>query len=143
MKSPARMPASNGTMDHLVDRIRLLLEGDPRISEKTMFGGRTFLLNGHILVGCKKDGRILLSVGKAHNDQALGRPGAAQMVHGGRPMTGFIWVEPDAIEDDDDLAEWVRTAELWVSQMPIEPAKPARKRAAKPAGKASARSRPG
>lgn len=83
-----------------------------------MFGGRTFLLNGHILVGCKKDGRILLSVGKEHNDEALKRPGAIQMEHGGRAMRGFLWVEPDAIEDDDDLRDWVATAERWVAAMP-------------------------
>jgi len=119
--------AKSSTLDHLVDRVRLLLEGDPRISEKTMFGGRTFLLNGHILVGCKKDGRILISVGRAHNDEALARPGATQMMHRDRPMRGFIWVEPEVIEDDDDLRDWVRTAERWVAQMPIEPPKPARK----------------
>jgi TfoX/Sxy family transcriptional regulator of competence genes len=108
----------NTTMDHLVDRIRLILDGDPRITEKTMFGGRTFLLNGHILVGCKKDGRILLSVGKEHADQALARPGTAQMMQRDRPMRGFLWVDPDAIEDDNDLAAWIQTAERWVSQMP-------------------------
>ena len=123
--------ARSSTLDHLVDRIRLLLEGDPRISEKQMFGGLTFLLNGHILVGCKKDGRILLSVGREHNDAALARPGATQMMHRDRPMTGFVWIDADAIEDDDDLADWVRTAERWVAQMPIEAPKPAR-RAAKP-----------
>ncbi len=123
-------------MDDLVDRIRMLVEGDPRISEKTMFGGLTFLLNGHILVGCKKDGRILLSVGKEHNDEALSRPGTSQMLHRERAMTGFIWVEPDAIEDDDELRDWVRTAERWVAQMPIEAPKPARKA---PARKAAAK----
>jgi TfoX/Sxy family transcriptional regulator of competence genes len=121
-------PAKSSAMDHLVDRVRMLVEGDPRISEKRMFGGLTFLLNGHILVGTKADGRILLSVGKAHNDEALARPGASQMMHRDKPMRGFVWVEPDAIEDDDDLREWVRTAERWVAQMPIEPAKPARRK---------------
>ena len=61
---PAEMKVRIETMDHLAERIRMILGGDPRITEKTMFGGLTFLLNGHILVGCKKDGRILLSVGK-------------------------------------------------------------------------------
>lgn len=126
MKAAAR----SSSLDHLVDRIRLLLEGDPRISEKQMFGGLTFLLNGHILVGCKKDGRILLSVGREHNDAALARPGATQMMHRDRPMTGFVWIDADAIEDDDDLADWVRTTERWVAQMPIEAPKP-RKRSAR------------
>jgi len=122
------------TMDYLADRIRGLLDGDPRITEKTMFGGLTFLLNGRILVGCKKDGRILLSVGKNHYEEALARSGATPMLHGGRPMTGFLWVEADAIEDDDDLESWVRTAERWVAQLPPkEPAAPRPKRPKTPA----------
>lgn len=112
------MKTSSQTMDHLADRIRLILDGDPRITEKTMFGGLTFLLNGHILVGCKKDGRLLLSVGKDHADAALARPGTTPMMHRDKPMRGFLWVEPDAIEDDDDLRDWVRTAERWVAAMP-------------------------
>lgn len=130
-------------MDHLADRVRALLDGDPRITEKNMFGGLTFLLNNHILVGCKKDGRILLSVGKDHNDEALRRDGASPMVHGGRAMTGFIWIEADAIEDDDALEDWVKLATGWVERMPIE-AKPAPKKAPakKAAAKATARKTP-
>ena len=109
---------SNETMAYLVERVRDLVGHRPGITEKTMFGGRTFLLNGHILVGCKKDGRILLSVGKAHAAEALARPGTTPMIHGDRRMTGFVWVDADAIEDDDDLADWVRTAERWVATLP-------------------------
>ena len=112
------MKTSSSTMEHLADRVRSILDGDPRITEKVMFGGLTFLLNGHILVGTKKDGRILLSVGKEHNEEALCRPGASQMIHGQRTMKGFIWVEADAIEEDGDLREWVALAERWVSAMP-------------------------
>ena len=55
-------------------------------------------------------------------------------------MKGFIWVEPDAIEDDDALEAWVRLATRWVEQMPLEEAKakPAPRRA--PAKKAAAKS---
>jgi TfoX/Sxy family transcriptional regulator of competence genes len=122
---------SNETMDYLAERVRSLLGDDPRVTEKNMFGGITFLLNGHILVGTKKDGRILLSVGKDNNAAALARPGATQMVHNSRAMTGFVWVEPDAIEDDDALADWVKAAYGWVSQMPDD--KPKAKNAAKEA----------
>ena len=130
---------SNETMTYLAERVREIIGRDPRVSEKTMFGGLTFLFDGHILVGTKKDGRILLSVGKANNDAALARPGATQMVHGGRVMSGFVWVEADAIEDDDDLRDWVQTAYRWVSQMP--PDDPKKKAAARkaPAAKSSAR----
>jgi TfoX/Sxy family transcriptional regulator of competence genes len=140
---------SNTTMDHLAERIRDILGNDRRVTEKTMFGGLTFLLDGHILVGTKKDGRILLSVGRANNEAALARPGASAMVHNGRHMTGFVWVEADAIEDDDDLRDWVETAYRWVSQMPADDPKkkaaarkaPAQKSAAKAPGKRPAAAR--
>jgi TfoX/Sxy family transcriptional regulator of competence genes len=124
----------SSAQDHLVDRIRLLVDGDRRVQEKRMFGGLSFLLNGHILIAARKDGSALLSVGKEHNDEALSRPGATQMIHGGRVMRGFIFVDGDALEDDDDLRDWVRTAERWVAAMPVgiaakAPAKAAAKKA--------------
>lgn len=113
----------SSAQDHLIDRIRMLVDADPRITEKRMFGGLSFLLNGHILIAARKDGSALLSVGKANNDEALSRPGATQMIHGGRVMRGFIFVDPDALEDDDALRDWVMTAERWVAAMP--PSQPA------------------
>jgi hypothetical protein len=96
-----------------------------------MFGGLTFLLNGHILVGCKKDGQILLSVGKENAAAASARSGATAMVHNNREMTGFFWIEPDAIEDDDDLKSWVDFAFKAVSSKPPKDAKPVKTAARK------------
>jgi len=129
----------SSAQDHLIDRIRLILDGDRRIQEKRMFGGLSFLLHGHILIAARKDGSALLSVGKEHNDEAMSRPGTTQMVHGGRVMRGFIFVDPDALEDDDDLGDWVRTAERWVSVMPAKKAeKPTAKTLGPKAPKAKA-----
>jgi TfoX/Sxy family transcriptional regulator of competence genes len=127
------MKPVSSTLTHLTERVRTILDGDPRITEKAMFGGLSFLLNGHILVACNKDGRILLSVGKENNEAALARPGATQMIQGGRTMRGFVWIDADAIEDDDDLRDWVRFAEGAVAQRPPDdpPAKAARKSSAK------------
>lgn len=116
------------TVDHLADRIRMIVGDDPRITEKVMFGGLTFLLNGHILVGCKKDGRILISVGKDSHEAAAARPGTEAMVHNGRVMSGFFWVDGDAIEDDDALEDWIRFAEKAVAQRPLKDAKPPKPR---------------
>jgi len=115
------MTRDTETLTYLCDRIRTILDGDPRITEKRMFGGHTFLLNGHILVAAKKDGRILVKVGKeASNEEALARPGTTQMMHGGKAMRGFIWVDPDVIEDDDVLRDWIATSERHAaSQVPV------------------------
>ena len=115
-------------MDHLADRVRQLVGGDPRVSEKYMFGGLTFLLNGHILVGCKKDGGILISVGKDNHEAAKARPGTTEMIHNNRVMSGFFWVDADAIEDDEALEDWIRFAETAVAQRPLKAAKPKKPR---------------
>lgn len=134
----------NETMAHLAERVRTIVGDDPRITEKTMFGGLTFLLNGHILVGTKKDGRILLSVGKENAEAAAARPGAEAMIHNNRTMTGFFWIDADAIEDDDDLRSWVEFALKAVGSKPPKEAKPVKKAPAKkaPAKKAAAAKTP-
>lgn len=112
------------TMTHLAERVRMLVGDDPRVTEKFMFGGLTFLLNGHILVGCKKDGGILVSVGKDNHEAAKARPGTTEMVHNGRVMSGFFWVDGEAIDDDDALEDWIRFAAHAVAQRPQKVAKP-------------------
>jgi TfoX/Sxy family transcriptional regulator of competence genes len=128
---------TNETMAYLAERVRTLVGDDPRITEKTMFGGLTFLLNGHILVGTKKDGRILVCVGKENAEAAAERPGAVAMVHNDRVMTGFFWVDADAIEDDDDLASWVSFALKAVGNKP--PPKDEKRTKKAPAKKAPAK----
>ena len=120
----------NETMTHLAERVRALVGDHPGITEKYMFGGLTFLLNGHILVGCKKDGQILISVGRENAVAAASRPGATAMMHNNREMTGFFWIDPDAIEDDDDLQGWVDFAFKAVSAKPPKEKVPAVKKAA-------------
>lgn len=132
---------SNETMDHLAERVRTLVGDHPGITEKYMFGGLTFLLNGHILVGCKKDGQILISVGKDNAPAAAARSGATAMVHNNREMTGFFWIDPDAIEDDDDLRSWIDFAWQAVSQRSVKEEKAAKRAPAKKAGTARAPAR--
>lgn len=113
---PANADRKKGQhLDNIVaDRLRMLLDGDPRITEKKMFGGVTFLMNGHMLVAAKKDGQLMVHIGKDDVEEALSRPGANQMVHGGKTMRGFVWVDADETEDDDVLRDWIALAERYV-----------------------------
>ncbi len=40
---------------HLADRIRQILKGKRNIEEKKMFGGLTFMINGHVACGIAKN----------------------------------------------------------------------------------------
>lgn len=104
--------------DDLADRIRALLDHHPGITEKRMFGGHGFMLNGNMIAGAKNSGNLLMRVGPALHQQALLRPGASAMHHGGRDMVGFVEVSPDAVEVEEALADWLNFAEAFVKTLP-------------------------
>lgn len=93
----------------LADRIRELLEAEPGVTEKKMFGGLAFLVDGRMAVAAGSGGVMLLRVPPDDTEAQLQRPGAEPFVMRGREMTGWIGVRPDALGDDSELAEFVRT----------------------------------
>ncbi len=74
----------------LIDRVRAALE-PVGVTEKKMFGGVCFMLNGNMLVGASPRG-LLVRVGKEGSERALERPHAALMEQRGRAMPGYIVV---------------------------------------------------
>jgi len=102
----------------LAGRLRKALSGRRRLAEKRMFGGVCFLLKGNMLCGVG-DGRFMFRVGKDQDAAALERPGAAPMDFTGRPMKGFVWVDP-ARCDARRLKGWIAMAERYVGALPAK-----------------------
>lgn len=105
-------------VEELADRIRRQLADRPEITEKTMFGGVAFMLNGNMLVGPMKGGVLMVRVGKDYFDEAISLPGASPMTMGERQMKGYVEVSPDVIETGDHLAAWIAQAEQFVETLP-------------------------
>lgn len=104
--------------DALARRIRAHFGLRPDLTETRMMGGVCFMLSGHMVAGPLKDGTLLLRVGKPNYAAALARPGAGPMTFTGRPMSGFVEVDVDAIEDDAALGDWIDLAEAFVRTLP-------------------------
>lgn len=119
----------SGTTDiqSLADRVRNVLPPS-HASEKPMFGGITFLVNGNMLCCVSRHG-LMVRVGKEAEAEALARPHARPCLGAGRPMVGFILVEPKGIDREADLASWVAMARRYVESLPIKNKKPKRRRA--------------
>jgi TfoX/Sxy family transcriptional regulator of competence genes len=97
--------------DELADRVRAMLTLDGEIEEKRMFGTRAFLLDGHILVGARKGGVLLVRVDEEHGAVLTTRPGVATAVMGPRTMgTGWLDVASEVLASDDELAFWLDVA---------------------------------
>lgn len=112
--------------DELTDRIRAVIGDDPNVDEVKMFGGLCFMLNGNMLVCSSRKGGLLVRTGEAGMTEALKKPGVSKMEMGGRVMSAYVWVDPDAL-DDRSLRQWIATATDFVGTMP-----PKEKKAAKP-----------
>jgi TfoX N-terminal domain len=82
-----------------------------------MFGGIGFMLNGNLLVGASKRG-LLVRVGKDRQSQALAQPGTRQMEMPGRPMDGYIYVDPPI--GPDAVRGWVDMAIAFVRTLPAK-----------------------
>ncbi|KRA99281.1 hypothetical protein ASD83_01780 [Devosia sp. Root685] len=104
--------------EELAERIRAALPPRVHCLEKRMFGGIAFMYHGNMLVVPLKDGSLLARVGKDGMDEALALSGASIMDMGGRSMGGFVVVSGDALEDDDDLGEWLQRCLRFVQTLP-------------------------
>jgi TfoX/Sxy family transcriptional regulator of competence genes len=90
----------------LAERVRVALGPRPDVSEKKMFGGLAFLVDGKMGVGIVGD-ELMVKVGADEHDAALARPHTRPMDFTGRPMRGMVFVEPAGLRGKLALARWV------------------------------------
>ena len=104
--------------EELADRIRAIVDGRIGVTEKKMFGGICFLLNGNMVVGSMKDGSMLMRVGPDRHEQAKLRPGMTPMIQAGREMVGFVLAADESIEDEDAIKQSIDYAWSFVKTLP-------------------------
>ena len=103
----------------LAQRIRQALARKKNIEEKKMFGGVCFLLNGNMLVGVWKDS-LIARLGPDQGKDALLELHVKAFDITGKPMKNWILVEPQCVEDDDQLKDWIQRAVKFVSKLPAK-----------------------
>ncbi len=103
----------------LAQRLDERLAGRAGVTRKRMFGGLCFLLHGNMFVGIVRDA-LMVRVGPAAHAGALARPHAREMDFTGRPMKGYVFVDPAGFDSDADLAGWVERALRFVATLPAK-----------------------
>lgn len=129
----------------LAERVRGVLDEQPGVSEKRMFGGIAFLLKGRMAVGIVQD-KLMVRVGPEAYDRALQERHARPMDFTGRPMKGFVYVVPAGYESDSDLERWVSLGVDYAMRQPPKPprgkARPSNKRTQRTKSAKTRRHRP-
>ena len=101
----------------LAQRIRELLHDRGDVVEKRMFGGLAFMVGGHMTVGVSASS-LLARVGPANHAHALATAHVRPMDFTGRPMKGYVFVDPEGLASDGDLATWIRVCCDFVATLP-------------------------
>jgi hypothetical protein len=102
--------------EQLAARVRTLLANRSDVTERKMFGGLTFMIGGHMCCGVNGN-ELIVRLDPEREDEALARPHARPMDLTGRPMRGFITVQPDGLMGSR-LSGWVREAVARAESMP-------------------------
>jgi TfoX/Sxy family transcriptional regulator of competence genes len=115
----------------LADKVRRALAGTDGLTEKKMFGGIAFLVNGAMCVGVDKDD-LIVRCEQDETDKLLARKGVREFdLSGGRPMKGWLLVGPAATGTAAGLRAWITFALAHAAKALTTTKRPAKRRATK------------
>ena len=100
----------------LAERIRLQLKGVPFV-EKKMFGGTGYLLHGNVACGILKDD-LLVRVDPERYAALLKKAHTRPFAMSGKPMKGWLLVEPDGCKTERQLSAWIKQGVEFALTLP-------------------------
>jgi len=103
--------------ERMAMRLRLLLEDLAVAEEKKMFGGVGYLVNGNMTCGVNGR-RLIVRLDPAEYAEALAKAHVRKFDMTGRPMKGWVMVEPAGVESDAALRAWVERGLRYVLTLP-------------------------
>jgi TfoX/Sxy family transcriptional regulator of competence genes len=93
--------------EELADRIREVVQGEPGLSEKRMFGGLAFLVHGNMAVSASSQGGLLLRIDPTQAESLVDQLQVRRFEMRGREMDGWLRVDVELLQTEDDLRRWV------------------------------------
>ena len=103
----------------VAERLREAFAERRDVQEKKMFGGIAFMVRGHMCCGVVND-TLMARVGPEQYTKALQQTHAREMDFTGKPMNGFVYVDPPGFESDQQLKYWVTLCENFNSTLPAK-----------------------
>jgi hypothetical protein len=105
--------------EKLAERIRKRLVKREGLTEKKMFGGLAFLLNGNMCCGVHKEDMIV-RLDPGQTEKALSERHARAFDLTGRPMKGWLLVAGDGLTTDAALGKWIDVATSYARSLPAK-----------------------
>ena len=104
--------------EDLAKRIRELVAGEPDVTEKWMFGGLAFLVDGNMSVAANGQGGLMVRIHPEDTDALLAKPHARPFEMRGREVRGWLRVDPEGLRTKRQLAPWVTRGVAYARSLP-------------------------
>ncbi|HVV89388.1 MAG TPA: TfoX/Sxy family protein [Solirubrobacterales bacterium] len=105
--------------EELAEEVReRLAAADGELTEKKMFGGLGFMLDGNLTVAASRRGGLLVRTDPADAEEVEALPGVEPMESRGRRMPGWVFVSAAALDSEAALDAWVDRALAFVATLP-------------------------
>ncbi len=102
----------------LAQRIHDLLDGEPGLTSRKMFGGLGFMVDGHMAVAAGSGGSLMVRAAPDDAAQWVDGESVNPMEMQGRQMAGWLLVASEALADDEQLQLWVDRGVAHVRTLP-------------------------
>lgn len=103
--------------EKLAARLRDRLAPEAGLTEKKMFGGVGFMLNGNMCCGVHGEA-LIVRLAAEGTAAALRQPHTRPFDLTGRPMAGWVLVDPPGTATRAALEKWVRLSVAFASALP-------------------------
>ena len=105
--------------EQLADRVRAVIPAHGALSERKMFGGVGFMLAGNMAVGVIGED-LIVRLDPEDAAKAMAEPGVREFDFTGRPMKGWVYVAPEATDEDAALEGWVEAGAGFAASLPAK-----------------------
>jgi hypothetical protein len=106
--------------EDLANRIRELIATEAGLSEKRMFGGLAFLIDGKMSVSVSGMGGLLLRCDPAETEALVHKPHARRFEMRGRELDGWLRVDAEGVHTKRQLERWVQRGVAYARSLPAK-----------------------
>ncbi len=106
--------------EELAGRLRAALSFIEGVTEKRMFGGLGFMVDGNMVAAASSDGGMMLRVDPARGADLVDGNAVRHVRMHGRDMAGWLSLDPTVVGDEQELSAWLRHGLSYVATLPAK-----------------------
>ena len=103
--------------EKVAERLSKVFAGNKNVIEKKMFGGIAYMYKDHMCVGIVDD-MLMVRVGPEKYEKALLEKHVKPMDFTGKPLKGYVYVEPPGFNTEKSLNKWIDRGIEFVRTLP-------------------------